>query len=138
MSPRIAADAVGMMRTIFTMPFPWNLWVILMGALNVAGGLVYWGTLEGRLALGAIAGAAVVMLGVYSRYGFVRLMGFGHLLFWIPLVAFFLHRLNGDPGPEGAFRMWLWSIVIVNGASLVLDLADVVRYAMGEREDLSG
>lgn len=63
---------LSLMRRIFGMPFPWNIWVMLLGFVNLGGGLFFFSTLEGKFALGSMVGAMIVMQIVYSKYGFVR------------------------------------------------------------------
>lgn len=125
--------ATGLMRKILGMEFPWNIWVGILGGVNVIGGLWFWSSAEGKATIAAMVAAFVVMVGIYSRFGFVRLLGLGHILSWVPLLVFLGVSLRG-PEPEGAFRTWIWCVVILNGISLVIDVADVVRYARGERK----
>lgn len=125
-------STLGLMKRIMGMPFPWNCWVAVLGGVNIAGGLYYWNTQEGKLAIAAIAAAFVVMVAIYSRYGFVRLLGLGHVLFWIPLSIFLGYSLATAPH-QGFFQAWIGSVVLLNGVSLVIDVVDVYRYLRGER-----
>jgi hypothetical protein len=36
----------------------------------------------------------------------------------------------------GAFGLWIRGVMLVNAESLVIDIADVVRYAAGDRREL--
>ena len=38
-----------MMRTMLHMPKPWVAWIAVLILVNLAGGLYYFGSLEGRL-----------------------------------------------------------------------------------------
>lgn len=127
--------ALGLAYRIFTMSFPWNIWVMLMGLVNVAGGLYFVRTFEGVFALAAMAGAFMVMTAVYARLGFVRLLGIGHIVFWPPLVAWFLWVIFTSP-TSATLRGWLVAVIIVNSISLIIDVFDVLRYARGERKPL--
>lgn len=128
--------ALGLTKHILAMRFPWNLWVGLLGLVNIGGGLFFIQRLEGLLTLAAMAGAFVVMLLIYRKCGFVRLLGLGHILFWIPLVVRFAWVLAAE-NSSGAFQIWALSLLTVNGASLIIDLVDVWRYFRGERSPLS-
>jgi len=120
------------MKQIAGMRFPWNVWVAMLGVANVGGGIYYWSKIEGKAALIAMMGAFVVMTLVYHKRGFVRLLGLGHIVTWIPLLVLFaMTALNS--APDGAFRAWLWTVIGLNGLSLLIDAADVVRYLRGER-----
>ncbi len=124
-------------KKIITMKFPWNLWVALVGGVNMEGGLVYIGAFEGQLALACLMLAFLIMWGIYVKKGFVRLLGLGHLVAWGPLMVWFSQALAGGSA-EGAFKFWLISVIALNGISMVIDLVDVVRYSLGERQPMSG
>ncbi|NIS87965.1 MAG: hypothetical protein GWM98_27365 [Nitrospinaceae bacterium] len=118
------------------MKFPWNLWVMLLGGVNMVGGLVYITTLEGQLALAGLMLAFMIMWAIYIKKGFVRLLGLGHLIAWPPLMVWYFNVI-ALKNPEGAFKYWLISVLTVNGVSLVIDLVDVVRYSMGENQPMN-
>ncbi len=122
-------------KKVFGMKFPWNLWVGLMAMVNMVGGLVFIRTIEGRLALVCLMFGFLIMWGIYSKKGFVRLMGLGHLIAWTPLMVWFAQAIFQEKA-AGAFKYWIISVLVVNGISLVIDLVDVVRYALGERHPL--
>ena len=117
------------------MPFPWNLWVMLMGGINMVGGLVFFNSLVGKLALAALGLAMMIMWAVYAKYGFVRLLGLGHLVAWPGLVWYGINLIQKGSSDQ-YFSYWLWGLVIVNSISLVIDLVDVIRYLMGTRQPL--
>lgn len=123
---------VGLTKRIMAMPYPWNIWVALLGFANVLGGLVFWNTVHGKSAIAAMAVAFVVMVAIYARFGFVRLLGLGHIVAWIPLLLlFFRSVIVYEPG--SLFYNWLLVVLFLNGASLVIDIVDVIRYLNGER-----
>ena len=123
-------------KQIFTMPFPWNLWVGLLAAVNMVGGLVYIHTFEGQLALVCLMLAFIIMWGIYVKKGFVRLLGLGHLVAWTPLMVWYSQVIFRG-GAEGAFKYWLISVMAVNGISLIIDFVEVVRYSLGERQPMN-
>ena len=45
-----------MMRTMLHMPKPWVGWLAVLILVNLAGGLYYFGSLEGKLVLAAFLG----------------------------------------------------------------------------------
>ena len=118
------------------MRFPWNLWVMILAGVNLLGPILFWKTLEGKVALVAMMGAMAIMVVIHKKVGFVRLLGLGHLLVWIPFLVICIWRLS-LPGTEDTFRLWLISVSVLNGASLVLDAVDVWRYLGGDREELA-
>ena len=123
-------------KQIFAMKFPWNLWVGLVGGVNMVGGLVYIRTFEGQLALACLMLAFMIMWGIYVKKGFVRLLGLGHLVAWMPLMVWYSQVISRGSA-EGAFKCWLISVLTVNGISMVIDFVDVVRYSLGERQPMN-
>ena len=69
-----------------------------------------------------------------SHFGFTRILGLGHLP-WLPLLAWLVFRLESIPA-EDVFGLWIRGVLLINSVSLLLDVADVVRYAIGDRKEL--
>lgn len=124
-----------MMKKIFLMPLPWNLWVMALGLVNLLGGLYFFQGLEGKMALVAMMGAMLVMLMIFKNCGFVRLMGLGHIIFWTPFLFFSLWRISSGQLPND-LKAWLTLVSVFNGTSLVLDFWDLTRYLKGERAEM--
>ncbi len=122
-------------KKILGMKFPWNLWVGLLAMVNMVGGLVYIRTMEGQLALACLMLAFLIMWGIYAKKGFVRLLGLGHLIAWPPLMIWYA-KVLAQGNVEGAFNYWLMAVLVVNGISLVIDLVDVVRYSLGDKQPM--
>ena len=120
-----------MMRTMLHMPRPWVAWLAVLILVNLAGGLYYFGSLEGKLVVAAFFGAIIVMEAIFKAKGFVRLLGLGHI-FWVPLVPWLWLRYADAPADSG-FRTWLAAVMLMNTLSLIIDAIGVVRYARGER-----
>ena len=130
-------SAMNLMKTIFTMKFPWNLWVAVMGIANMAFGILYFAMPEGKLTLAALMGSFVVMTVIFSKFGFVRLLGLGHVLFWTPLCIWLLARVqDGQYDSASGLKTWVYCVLVVNILSLLIDYADVFRYLRGERSVL--
>lgn len=116
------------------MPWPWQLWVLLLVVVNAGVPLFFLGRPEARLALITLMVAALIM-SVVTRYaGFTRLLGLGHFV-WFPLLAYLWTRL-GDIPPQGFYGLWLRVLMAVNAASLVIDVTDVARYLAGDRGEV--
>ncbi|GAB4024289.1 MAG: hypothetical protein Fur0010_27590 [Bdellovibrio sp.] len=127
---------IELMRKIFTMPFPWNLWVIILSMINFIGGVMFISTFEGKFSLFSMMGAVIVMTIIYARYGFVRLLGLGHILFWLPFVAFCIRQLTNGTTLSATFRVWLLTVIIINSASLIIDFIDLFKFLKGERDEM--
>lgn len=119
------------MRDLLRMPAPWLAWLALLMLVNAGGGLVHLGRIEGRVVLGTLVLAAALLVLIHARLGFVRLLGLGHIV-WVPLVIWLAWRLL-HAMPDPAMRWWLWSLILLNSASLAIDAVDVLRYLRGER-----
>lgn len=81
--------------------------------------------------LGAFFGAAMLMDWLYAQYGYVRLLGLAHLVFWTPVYGWVLARRRSLAATGSAFARYLAVYLVVDGISLVIDVIDVVRYLTG-------
>ena len=119
------------MRTMFANGIGLAVWISLLLVTNMLVPLVVITTAEGQLVLvSALAGAATQLL-IFRVKGFVRLLGVGHV-YWLPLLPWLAIRLEGSSGWE-MFSLWILSVIVLNGVSLVIDVRDVWRYVAGER-----
>ena len=82
--------------------------------------------------LGAALIGAIIQIAIFSKKGFVRLLGIGHIL-WIPMVYWFWCRIDLTAASD-FFQLWIVLVVFVDTISLVIDVTDVARYWNGERE----
>ena len=124
-------------RGIVGLGWPWWLWIGLLAAINFVAPLFFIGSLEARVVLAAVMLGLVIQLAIASRLGFVRLLGVGHILVWVPMLLWLAPRLvNLDAAT--AFGRWLFVLVVVDLVSLVIDFVDVGRYLAGERQAASG
>jgi hypothetical protein len=62
---------------------------------------------------------------LYSQYGYVRLLGLAHLLFWV-----FTRRKQFTDAP--IFSKFVLFYLVMAGISLTIDTIDVARYLLGE------
>lgn len=120
-------------KKIFGMKFPWNLWMGILILVNIGGGLFFIRTMEGQLALACMMVSFLIMWGIYVQKGFVRLLGLGHLIAWIPQMVFYIQMVDKA---AGVFQYWIISVLAVNGISLLIDFVDVVRYSLGDRRPI--
>ncbi|MCH8882475.1 MAG: hypothetical protein IIA41_03135 [SAR324 cluster bacterium] len=126
----------GFMGTMLLMPKPWLAWVGLLMAVNMVAPLFFLATPEAQLTLLAFALGALSQMAIYGKLGWVRLLGVGHLP-WVPLVIWLLFRLSSGEA-AGAFALWLWALIVLNGISLVIDTVEVVRFLRGDRAPTLG
>lgn len=121
-------------RGLFAMPVPWQLWLMLVAGLNLVFPFFFLGRIEARVTIAVFMASFVLMIAFTALAGFSRLLGLGHFL-WFPLLVFLWGRLPLNP-PDDTFGWWLRGLMIVNALSLSIDVVDVVRYAMGERQEV--
>lgn len=118
-------------RHILAMPVHWQLWVAVLFLTNMAA-MLFLPRVEATVVLVALMIGALLQVGFFNRFGFVRLLGVGHF-HWVVLVAWLATRLDSIRG-EGLYYDWVVAVMVVCGLSLAIDIVDAVRYARGERE----
>ncbi len=122
---------IAFMRIMFANGGPLATWIGALLAVNLVGPLLYLHTTEARVVLLAFLLGATAQLLIFQRLGFVRLLGLGHVA-WLPMLVWLLTRPTTIPTGDG-FTLWLWAVILLDSVSLIIDAADVVRYARGER-----
>ncbi len=120
----------GMMK----MPGHWQLWLMLMVAVNLVVPLFFLDRLEAQVVIGALLASMTLMTIVTARVGFTRLLGLGHI-FWFPLLYFLWTRLDQIP-VDDFFGLWVRALIAINATSLVIDVVDVIRYCAGDQEEM--
>jgi hypothetical protein len=98
-------------------------WVFILMIVNLVS-VVFWDEALAKLIFVTFMLSAILMMGLYSRFGFEKILGLGHIL-WIPLLVYVLVRL---PSIDGSFKSYLITLSITIGISLVFDAIDVWRY----------
>ena len=130
---------IGIFRSVFELfgivlvrfrPIP-RVWAAWLVAVNLAC-LLFLGHVEAQVALGAVGVAVIIQVLVYQRQGFIRLLGVTHLP-WVPMLAWMALRLDTLPKQDGAFRVWLITLILTNAVSLAIDASDAKRFIRGER-----
>ena len=98
-------------------------WVIFLMIVNIAS-VGFWYEPLAKAIFVVFMLSAMLMMGLYSRFGFEKLLGMGHIL-WIPLLAYVLMEI---PTTRGAFKSYLIILSISIVISLVFDIIDVWKY----------
>ena len=123
---------IGFTKGLMSMPMPWPVWLGLLVAVNLAGPVCFFETLEAKVVLAAFLASAASMTAIFAAKGFVRLLGIGHI-FWIPMVPWLWTRLD-QVEPGNLIGYWMIAVVALNGISLIVDAINVVRYVTGDRK----
>ncbi len=120
-------------KGVLRMSWPVKIWLLLLVAANAVAPLFFLQRVEAQAVLAAMVIGATLISLLTARFGFTRILGLGHIL-WIPMLVFLFTRLGDIPASD-AFGVWIRTLFVLNGMSLVIDAADVVRYIAGERNE---
>lgn len=108
-------------------PRIWNVWLVGVNLMC----LYFIGHIEAQVVLVTTLVSVVVQAIIYSRIGFTRVLGIGHML-WIPMFAWMATRIDSIAAhPE--LQTWLIVLAVTNAMSFAIDTTDVTRFAKGER-----
>lgn len=119
------------MKSIFKMPLPWRIWVMGLATANMAS-VFFFPRIEAVVVLVFLMLGAVFQMIIFSKLGFVRLLGLGHF-HWIPMLIWIFTRLDSIR-PEPAYFKWIMVMAAFNILSLAIDTADVARYLKGQKK----
>ena len=120
-------------RGMLKMPLHWRLWMMLLVAANAVAPLFFLKHVEARVVLLTFLASISLMTFLTARFGFTRILGLAHI-FWVPMLGFLFTRLADIPASD-AVGIWVRTLFIVDGISLVIDTADAIRFISGDREE---
>ena len=100
-----------------------SLWVLVLMLVNMAS-LAFWQEAVAQLILMNFLASAMLMMGLYARFGFTKILGLGHVP-WIPLLAYVVTQI---PAAEASFKRYLLVLSVSMAISLVFDTIDVWTY----------
>jgi hypothetical protein len=123
---------INFMKTMLIMPIHWQAWLGILVTANIVVPMFFIHTLEAQVVLATAIVGLVIMAGIFSMKGFVRLMGIGHIG-WLPLVFWLGMRLEHAPA-DSLLGYWLMTVIVLDSLSLFIDTTDVLRYVKGERQ----
>jgi len=115
------------------------LMVLLACAFILPISLIFWKKTRIAGIITPIASFASAFLTgqLYNAFGYVKLLGLGHIVFWTPLVIYLIMLWRNGEVPK--VPQIILSVVI--GAiliSLVFDYVDLAKYILGDRTPLEG
>lgn len=103
-------------------------WVSFLVTINLLS-LRYWEEPLARIILGTFLVSAMLMMALYARFGFEKILGLGHVL-WLPLLPYLLASI---PGAEPGFQAYLVALSASIAISLAFDIVDVWKYFAARR-----
>jgi len=127
-----------LMSAIGTQSVWLQAWVMVLLAIPILAVLVMFYRDDGRwrfhsepiVIIISFVAAGILMEFLYQQFGYVRLLGLAHLVFWTPAYAWVLMRRN-FVSLTSVFGIYLHFYLIVAGISLTIDLVDFIRYFVG-------
>ena len=84
----------------------------------------FWDYPLAKVIFAAFMLSAMLMMGLYSRFGFEKILGMGHIL-WPPLFVYVLMEI---PDTGASFRIYLIVWSVITAISLVFDVIDLWKY----------
>ncbi|GJL93962.1 MAG: hypothetical protein DHS20C05_03670 [Hyphococcus sp.] len=125
-------DAPMLHDALLMQPLWLQAWVGWMMLVNILGAIIFIRRTEAKWVLLAMLGAATFMSWLYAQYGYQRILGLAHVVFWTPLLVYLWSRRKQWNLSEISGK-WLAVLFMTNFTSLIIDYIDVARYLMGER-----
>lgn len=126
---------LGLFEHINASPIHWKLWMNLMGLVNFGAIIFALKDTRARAVVLAMIGNLIFMSLLYTQFGYTRILGLSHIIFWSPLLVYLWKKRDAFPNHIWATR-WMWGVMIINGLSLLIDYTDVIRYILGEKSPL--
>lgn len=99
------------------------IWVLFLTIVHIAS-VGFWHEPVARLIFANFLMSAMLMMGLYSRFGFEETLGLGHIP-WIPMLVYVLTQISTA---EPAFKRYLLVLSVSIAISLVFDTIDVWKY----------
>lgn len=99
------------------------IWVFYLMVVNLAS-VGFWREPLAKLIFITFMISAMLMMGLYSRFGFEKILGLGHIV-WVPLLLYVLMQL---PAVEASFKSYLVVLSVSIAISLAFDVTDVWKY----------
>ncbi|MFT6090996.1 hypothetical protein [Sulfitobacter sp.] len=125
---------VTFLQSLASLPMWVKVWLVALGATNL-GILAFLNQPKGPL-VAALVLTGIVLSKVFVNYGggLTRLVGVGHIIGWVPLVALILFAR-----PEGtsAYDIYLTILLVMNTISILFDINDFRLWLAGDRDVFS-
>jgi len=106
-----------------------SVWVLFLMVINVSS-VAFWNEPLAKIIFVTFMLSAALMMGLYSKFGFVKILGIGHI-FWIPLLIYIAIMI---PATKDDFRSYLTILLISISISLAFDMIDVWRHFTTRRD----
>lgn len=81
--------------------------------------------------------AGALMNVLFEQFGYTRILGLAHLVFWTPAYAWVALRRKSI-GTASVFGKYLVFYLVIAGICLAIDAVDVARFVIGDTLELYG
>ena len=126
-------------EAIATLPTTVRYWIMWMNVTMLAALVIFALNRPTRMTALVLLLTNVAMIAfmtwLYNRVGLVRLLGLPHLIFWTPLVVWFVLQLRRGGLPRQPMTAMV-ILTITLSISLIFDAVDVARWLLGERSSM--
>lgn len=106
-----------------------QIWINWMVIINIAGVAFIWKRAEPRWVVAAFLSSAIFMNFLYSIYGYQKILGAAHIVFWTPLLIYLFQRRT-QIGRYGMTAIYLGVVFATNFVSLLIDVVDVTLFLL--------
>ncbi len=119
-----------------TLSQPVQIWLSWMSLIFVASIFFAWKHVEARWAMSAMILSLPGALAVYALWKNVHLFGIVHLVLWLPLLVYLVHRTSSSGAEKyhwTALRIWAILLMATISISLVFDVRDIYLVIEGTK-----
>lgn len=109
------------------------IWLMIMGSLHILAIPLAFKDWRPRVMVIVMIANMFFMSALFHKYGYTRILGLSHVIFWTPLLAYLWKTRNAHPERIWTGRFVKAAILIIF-ISLLFDYVDVIRYVfLGDR-----
>lgn len=116
-------NPLGFFSELMQQPVWIPVWVSYLMVINLVS-VGFWHEPLAKVIFITFMVSAMLMMALYSRFGFERILGLGHVL-WVPLLIYILIHI---PAAESGFQFYLVVLAVSIAISLAFDAVDVWKY----------
>ena len=113
------------------------IWIAVLVGIHIAAVPLAFKDMRPRVMVIAMILNGIFMSALFSKFGYTRILGLSHVIFWTPVLAYLWKTRHDHPE-----RIWIGRFIRVSMAvifiSLLVDYVDVIRYILGDRAVVGG
>ena len=113
------------------------IWIAIMVGIHIAAVPFAFKDWRPRVMVIAMILNGIFMSALFSKFGYTRILGLSHVIFWTPVLIYLWKTRNHHPE-----RVWTGRFIRLSMAvifiSLIVDYIDVIRYVMGDHAVVGG